>query len=407
MRRLAAAGDEVDLLTVKEALRRAGTMDVAGGTVNLSSLTEAPADVANVEAYARIVKADADARALIVGFNSGMKDLFRREKKAAEVGAEIVELISDRRGLGLSYESYDARSIATEASRRFDKKLLNPSAITGIPTGSEHLDLYFYGYQRQTITLVAARPGVGKTTCGWNLLVKALRASDVRCGYFSLEMTRAFLEDRLLAMMSGVPLQWIITGAATTEQARAVGEACKEVAGWGTRLSANTNPLSLRQIQAEIRRVKRKNGLDLAFVDYIQLIGADGRGRSKREEIAETSKRLLDLAKQLDIAIVAFAQLNRQATEKDERPRLDQLAECDALYMDARFGLIMDRPRLRDLENEDKRSCELNLYVDKNTQGPTGKIEFHFDGPRLQIDEGGCRKGCQNWKELYALQKEK
>lgn len=392
----------IDPLVLRRSMKPE-ELDRIGGSAYVASLVDHIPDIANAERYAGIIKEKALARSLILSMAHGITELEGGAQSAGVAQEALGALLDATEGLdGLG--SKGAYEMAKASMGRYEAALQNPSAITGIDIGFESLNLFLYGYQRGTVLLICGRSSVGKTTVGWNLANAALMAKpDTKVAYFSLEMTIGMLEDRILSMMSGVPSAVIKTGISSEAQVKKVVAAAARLAGLKDRLFGNANPMSIKQIITEIRRLHRKHKIDTAFVDYVQLIGSDDWSPSREQEVSRISKQLVRLAKQLDIAIVTFAQLNRMALSKDERPTADvALRESDALYHDARAIIMLDIPRLRDFDNETKRDCQLDLYFDKNSEGPRGHVPFHFDGQRFLVEEGGCRPGCHNYNQQPA-----
>lgn len=408
MQKAAFDGAEIDPLTLKARLEALGKLSQVGGAAYIASLVDHIPDIANVEHYAKLVKEKALLRSLVrAGSSIALSALSPAGEPVegligkAEAMIEAVGARGASKGPQAALQSAGAHSMASSTMKRFEARLEAPGAITGIDMGYESLNLYVYGYQRGTVMLIAGRSSVGKTTVGWNLAHAALEASSsTRVAYFSLEMTLPMFEDRILSMMSGVASAVIKTGISSREQIRLVGEAGAKLASYEGRLFGNANPMSIRQIIKEIRRLHKKAALDIAFIDYIQLIESDEPSPSREQEVSRISKRLVRLAKELDIAVVAFAQLNRSALSRDDRPTADiALRESDALFHDARSIIMLDIPRLRDAGNLDKKECELNLYFDKNSEGPRGQVRMHFDGQRFRVEEGECRPGCRNFRQ--------
>lgn len=393
----------VDPLTLRTFMS-AGDLAKVGGIAAIASIIDHIPDIASAPRHAATIREKALARTLTVALARGITEL-EAGTKVVSVATEALEALLDATDGQEGIASASAASMAKASMDRYEKALNSPSAITGIDTGIEGLNLYLYGYQRGTVLLIAGRSSVGKTTVGWNLAYSALRARpETRVAYFSLEMTRAMLEDRILSMVSGVPSAVIKTGISSTAQIQKVAEAGGVIAGLDGRLFGNANPLTIKQIIGEIRRLHRKHKIDVAYVDYVQLLGSDEQSNNREREVSAISKRLVNLAKALDIAIVTFAQLNRTALSKDERPTADvALRESDALYHDARAIIMLDIPRLRDFDNESKKDCQLDMYFDKNSEGPRGHLQFHFDGRRFLVQEGGCRAGCKNFTAGPAL----
>lgn len=379
------AGGPIDTLLVKNALIESGDKDTTFSEI--SALTSDIPDLGNVRHYAEIVRDHAARRKLIVEAH--------RISEAAYGGGDISDLAA--RTVSLITETVSrgrggARAVdllMSDAITEFDKLLIDPNWLTGVPSGIAPIDQAILGFQPGTVSLIGARTTVGKTAFGLNLAINAAEANK-RCAYYSLEMSERLLRRRLLTLRSGVQSWKIRTGKSLSEsELESVRKAASEIASIHDGLLVNDHYRSIGQLIAEARSFASKSGLDAIFVDYIQLVRG-GKGEKRYLELGDISVQLLDLAKDTNTAVIAFAQLGRSASK--DRPTITDIRESGNLEQDPRVILLLDRPGLRD---DTTRPCEMWVYFAKNSEGETGLgVKLHYDLKQQLITAGDCHDRC-------------
>lgn len=371
-------GEPTDVITVTAELTRTGSLVRAGGADYLHSLTSVVPTAANAAFYAKIVQEKAILRRLVeagtsiasMGYNNEgeVEDLVNAAQ--AEVYAVSNEsLQQDYVGLSDSIE-------AAVAEIEFAQK--RGGEMAGLPTGFYDLDKMTHGLHGGQLVIVAARPGVGKSTLALDFARHAALQSDSPVLFFSLEMSRAEIALRLLSAEANVRLQNMRGGTITSDD-------WKKLAG--IRGAINDKPLliddspnlTLIEIRAKCRRLAQEKGLKLIIIDYIQLLTSGKKVESRQQEVSEFSRSLKLLAKELNVPIIAISQLNRNSEQKtDKVPELSHLRESGSLEQDADVVFLLHR---EDMGNpESPRQGEADIIVAKQRSGPTGKVPVLFQG---------------------------
>ena len=260
--------------------------------------------------------------------------------------------------------------------------------ITGVATNYRSLDTYTGGLQPSDMIVLAGRPGMGKTTFALNLAYN-MSANMKNVLFFSLEMNGVQLVKRILSARSFVPSDKMRNGKITIEEMRDIVRSAEEISQKNFYIYENTL-LTIADLRNECMKIKVKEGLDIVFIDYLQLMvaGDNYKGAKKggfmprQEEVAAISRNIKALAKELNVPIVALSQLNREADSK-ERPQLSDLRESGAIEQDADMVLIINKPK--DSENED--SSRTDIIIAKHRNGTTGTINLRFDKATTSFNE--------------------
>lgn len=393
-------GGHGDLLSVKEKLRESGDLERAGGSAYISSLIEVP-DLGGLSKWARIIQEKSAARRAIVSMHRLSEELYEGAK-AKERAGEMLDIASDI----VAKSEGGARPISEIAllgMQRIETRMASRSIFTGIPSGIPTLDKRLLGFQRGVLTIVAARPRVGKSLAAISFALNAA-AEGYRVAYYSLELPAdTLLYDRILAAKAGVK-NWKIKSPFLLDDSDLMDmtEANNELLAWGKagRFLVNDSFRECREIIAEARRETRKKPLDLVIVDYLQIVQG-GRGEKKTYQIDDMLLRFLDAAKETKAAFVLLAQLNREGG-REERPTLENLKDSGSIEQTGRAVILLDRPRLRKVEEHKDgtpaRLCQLFMYIEKNGEGEGGDVECHIELETQRISEGSCYVGCRYWE---------
>jgi replicative DNA helicase len=376
---VAAAGGPVDAVTVFEHLRRAGQAADLGGADFLTDLLDADPTGATAAHYARIVREKAAGRAVIRAATAAVRDL-EDGRPADEVRGELEGRLHDLGADRPAADPVPLRETVREALDRVDERQAGRGA--GVGTGFPDLDRRLGGL-REGLYYLAARPSVGKTAL---MLAIALAAAlaGVPVLVFSLEMARADLLDRLLAMLSGVPLRSI------QGQRPLTAAEVDRVAAAGAELAAlpvevlEAAELRAGQLAAVARRHARRRGTGLVCVDYLQLLEPDSRREPRHEQVAAISRRMKRLSRQLRCPVLCLAQLNREAEKRGpaERPRLSDLRESGQIEADADAVLLLwplDAP-------EDREVWSIGCSIAKHRNGPVGELKLAYRRPCVRFE---------------------
>src|SRR5271165_2011781 len=386
MMALGEAQHAIDLVTLTEELHRRGDLEASGGAPYLASLADGMPKVSNIEHYARIVKEKAMLRNLIHATHNIQQQAFEGEDGADAIldGAEsrIFALAEDRVKAGL----IPIKEIVHENFDRLEKIFREGKSITGISTGYGELDKLLSGLQPSELIILAARPSQGKTALALNLAENIAIRGGMPVAVFSLEMSKESLLQRLVASVAQVDAHKFRSGHLSREDWRRMTE------GLGTISSAplwvdDSGSISVLEIGAKARRLKRDKGLSLLIVDYLQLITARGRFNSRQEEVASISRGLKGLAKELQIPVLVLSQLTR-APEREERgPQLSDLRESGAIEQDADVVMFIYRPHWAKLDAAPEERDQADILIAKQRNGPTDKVKCVFRSKLTRFEE--------------------
>lgn len=400
MKSLAAAGEQIDLITIKDELQKNRQLEKAGGSSYVSSLVDAMPDIARVERYAAIVAERSKRRRLIrLGsrlMNGGMSD---------EV--ELQELLDDVEGVtatvtGVQDEVRPAlvKDLIIEARAEIEERARTGNFLTGITTGITTLDAFTLGWQRGVLTVIGAYTSIGKTASGLDFGLKALEApgnDNIHVAYVALEMTKKLLTYRLMANAAGEKLHWVRSGNLSEAGFARLDAGQDRLTAVGGRFTITDSAFDIAQIGALARSLKRQGKLDVLFVDYLQLV--QGTNADVREqEVNRVGLGLLRIAKELNIAVVAFAQLNDGVVNREgHRPTLADMRESRAINQHARTVILLNRPWVFDKENEALFPCDAYLHIEKNSESMLGDVKLHFNGAFQRFEEAECDNTCDQW----------
>ena len=380
---LSERSEAIDLVTLREELRRSGELDEVGGPAYIASLADGVPRTANVEHYARIVKEKATLRNLIHSANRILADAYQAEEDADLIldGAEkaIFEIAEDRIREGF----VPLRDLVQSSFATIEKLQQHKGLVTGVPTGFVDLDEMTSGLQPSDLVLVAARPSMGKTSFVLNIAQHIGTQTDMIVGFFSLEMSKEQLFMRMLTSEARIDAHRFRSGYLNEKDYGRLSHALGTLAEARVFID-DTASIGVLEMRAKARRLQAEHGLHLLVIDYIQLMQGRGRFESRQQELASISRSLKGLAKELQVPIVALSQLSRAPeTRSDHRPQLSDLRESGALEQDADLVMFIYRDEYYDEDSE--RPGEADLIISKHRNGAVGKVTltFHKEYPRF------------------------
>ncbi len=378
LQQLVESGTALDVVTLKAELERAGALGEIGGPAYLAELLEGVPRSANVEHYARIVKEKGMLRELIRCAQgilaSALAAREPTEQLLDEAEKSIFRVAEQRLRSGflpISVTAEQSLKAIEELTRRRE-------LITGVPTGFRQLDELTAGLQRGDLVIIAARPSMGKTSLALNICTHAALGHGRTVGVFSLEMSHQQLFFRMLCSEGHVDAHRLRTGRVDREEWQGI---IKEFG----RLSAapiyvdDTPGIGVMEMRAKARRLKRERGLDLLIVDYLQLMRGRERYENRQQEISDISRSLKELAKELELPVVALSQLSRAPEQRggDRRPQLSDLRESGAIEQDADVVMFLFREELYKRDDPDLKG-KAELIIGKQRNGPTGTVPLTF-----------------------------
>lgn len=384
MMRLYEKHKPVDLLTLTEELKRKNEIEIVGGSAYLTELTNYVPTAAHAEAYAELVAQKAVRRRLIrasgeiseLGYNEETTTQELLEKAEAELFS-----VSDQ---SLKQDLVSLESILTESFDRMEELHRNKGQLRGIRTGWRDLDTMTAGLQRSDLLILASRPAMGKTTLVTNLAYNVATIAKQPVLFFSLEMSKEQLVDRMLADASGVNAWNIRTGNLSDDDFGKLSEAMGEMAEAPIYID-DTPGVSVLEMRTKARRAAHEQPLGLIIVDYLQLMQGSGRSDGNRvQEVSEISRGLKLIARELNVPVVALSQLSRSVESRNPQiPQLADLRESGSIEQDADIVMFIYREAYYNPETE--RENLTDLIIAKHRNGPTGKVELYFHPERLRF----------------------
>ncbi|HMM62172.1 MAG TPA: replicative DNA helicase [Candidatus Saccharibacteria bacterium] len=384
MMRLYEKHKPVDLLTLTDELKRKKDLDIIGGSAYLTELTNYVPTAAHAEAYAELVAQKAVRRRLIKA-SGDISELGYNEETTTEELLEKAEAelfsVSDQ---SLKQDLVSIESILTESFDRMEELHRNKGSLRGVRTGYRDLDNMTAGLQRSDLIVLAARPSMGKTTLVTNLAYNIATVAKQPVLFFSLEMSKEQLVDRMLADASGVDAWNIRTGNLSDDDFSKLSEAMGEMAEAPIFID-DTPGLSVLEMRTKARRAAHEQPLGLIIVDYLQLMQGGGRGDGNRvQEVSEISRGLKLIARELNVPVIALSQLSRSVESRSPQiPQLSDLRESGSIEQDADIVMFIYREAYYNPETE--RENITDLIIAKHRNGPTGKIELYFHPERLRF----------------------
>lgn len=370
------SGSPVDLITVSEQLRQQGELEKAGGVAFIASLAEVVPTAANVEYYARIVEEKSLLRTLIhvttriagMGYEEGEEP----EKLIAEAERMIMELGSRK----VATAFHAIKDILLDTFTHLEFLYNNKGGVTGVPTSFDDMDRICCGLQPSDFIILAGRPSMGKTALGLNIGYNAALRHNVPTAVFSLEMSKEQLVQRILCAEAKVDQHRLRTGTLEEEDWHNLHETAGKLARAPVYID-DTAAITVRQVRAKARQLQSEKGLGLIVIDYLQLMQGSRRSENRQQEISEISRSLKGLAKELNIPVMALAQLSRSVEQRpNKRPIMSDLRESGSLEQDADLVMFIYRDEYYNPDSEKKGIAE--IIISKHRNGPTGTVELGF-----------------------------
>ena len=375
----------IDLLTLTDELKKKDELETVGGSAYLTELTNYVPTAANASSYAEIVSQKAIRRRLIkAGSEIGEMGFDEESSTQDLLGQAEAELfsVSDQ---SLKQDLVSIESILTESFDRIEELHRNKGQLRGIRTGYRDLDNMTAGLQRSDLIILAARPAMGKTTLVTNLAYNVATIAKQPVLFFSLEMSKEQLIDRMLADASGVDSWNIRTGNLSDDDFSKISEAMGEMAEAPIYID-DTPGLSVLEMRTKARRAAHDQPLGLIIVDYLQLLQASGNHNGNRvQEVSEISRGLKLIARELNVPLIALSQLSRTVEQRTPPiPQLSDLRESGSIEQDADIVSFIYRPGYYEPDNPDVANIT-DLIIAKHRNGPVGKVQLYFHPERLRF----------------------
>lgn len=388
---LSEANKAIDLVTLAEELARNGELESVGGAAYLSSLIDGMPRATNVEYYARIVKEKSLLRKMINVSNGIIQKCYESGEDAEtlldQAENSIFQLAEDRVRAGF----FGIKDIARDSFKTIDELYNREHRITGVPTGYVEFDDLTSGLQRSELIIIAGRPSMGKTAFALNIAEHVAIHEHKTVGVFSLEMSKESLLMRLLCSQARIDAQQLRRGFLKKEDWGKLTVALGNLAEAPLFID-DTPGLGVMEMRAKARRLKREHGLELLIVDYLQLMSGKGKFENRVQEVSSISRGLKNLAKELQVPVVALSQLSRAPEQRgrgDHKPQLSDLRESGSIEQDADVVAFIYREEV--YNRTDENSGKAQVIIGKQRNGPIGTLDLAF----LHF----CTRFEQLWKE--------
>lgn len=379
---LAARGQPVDALTVKDQLEQRSELDACGGELYLSELITAIPTSANVKHYADIVRERSVLRELLSVCSNVSREVYEETGRDVNDHLDLAEknILAVAENFNRSRPSFSKMSdLMLESYRELEQRYAEKKLVTGVPTGFDDLDRMTAGMQRGDLVIVAGRPSMGKTAFSMNLAQNAAIRSDDGgvVAVFSLEMSSQQIAMRMLACEARVDMQHLRTGRFSAEDWRKLAAASGSLAEASIFVD-DTPAISVMEVRSKCRRLKRDaKRLDLVLIDYVGLMSGRADADNRAQEISEITRSLKGLAKELDVPIIALSQLNRSLEQRaDKRPVMSDLRESGAIEQDADVIMFIYRDEVYHKKPDNEGMAE--IIVAKQRNGPIGDVKLTF-----------------------------
>jgi len=374
---LASSGQVIDVIVLGDALKTSGLLDKVGGLVYLGELAKKVPTSAHIKAYADIIKENSIKRELINISTRTIQNVHQSDQ------GNIKDILDKAESeiFGITADSTIDNGLAKIGpvvnkyiENVYNKK--NSDEVDYLLTGYKEFDKLVSGLQKSDLIIIAGRPSMGKTAFAMNIAQDIVFKQKKKVGFFSLEMSAQSIALRMLSSLSFVSQQKIRTGdyEASNKDTKAVTSAIEQMQDCDFYID-DTAAISPMELRSKARRMKRDSGIDMIVVDYLQLMSIPRYSENRVNEIAEVTRALKAIAKELDIPVVALSQLNRGVeTRNDKRPFLSDLRESGSIEQDADLIIFLYRDEVYDSNTAQKNIAEIR--VEKHRNGPTGVIKL-------------------------------
>lgn len=374
----------IDVVTLKNQLQKNGTIKDAGGAPYLADLINSVPTSANIENYANIVKDQSTKRRLIELASRTADQAFN---ETGDIKQMLDEVESDIFAIAQQQSHRDfigLKEIVANSFERLEDFMKNGSGMRGVPTGFIDVDNKLAGMQASNLLILAARPGIGKTTFALNIASNVALKAKKGVGFFSLEMSKEELVDRLLVGQADIDAWRLKTGKLSDDDYRRLTQAMGELSEAPIYID-DTPGVSILEMRSKARKLKAEKDIQLIIVDYLQLADPGKRFESRVQEVSFVSQGLKNLARELKVPVIALSQLSRAVEQRGtKKPQLADLRESGAIEQDADVVMFLYyEDESEDLLNASKRMVK--LYMAKHRNGSTGEIDLMFRGDRVKF----------------------
>lgn len=367
-------GMPIDLVTLSDKLKSKDVLKKIGGRAYLTDLVAMVPTSAHASEYGDIVRSNAVRRGLIQSAATITELAFNESQDLKDVVDKSEKLLFDVAQVGVKTNFTPIKDLLKEAYERAERAE-HQDGYLGISTGFRDIDSVLGGLQKSDLVILAARPSVGKTSFALDIVRNVALLEKKKVAIFSLEMSKSQITDRLVSMQSGIPMWDTRVGRMTDEMFAKYAEAMGELAE-GVMFVDDTPGQHINEIRTKCRRLALERGVDIIVIDYLQLIhGSSKEGRT--QEVSEISQGLKNIAREVDVPVIALSQLSRAVESRNSRrPQLSDLRDSGSIEQDADIVMFIDREETYNPDTDRKGVAE--IIIAKHRNGPTGDVEIAF-----------------------------
>ncbi len=379
----------IDLLTLTEELDRKGQLAEIGGPAYLTTLVNQVPSSLNAEFYGHIVENHAIRRKMIQAANSIASLAYNEDSIIDQVMDEAEKAVFNVSERRLRHDVEPIRAVLSEYYDRVDELAKRDEEIFGVPTGFIDLDKVLSGLQPSDLLIIAGRPGQGKTGFLLSIARNAALTHKKHVAIFSLEMSNEQVAQRLIAQETGIDSQRLRTGKLQENEWPLFTHAVEVMSDTHIYLD-DTPAITPLQLRTKCRRLHLEHHLDLIIVDYLQLMGGDTRNENRVQEVSYISRNLKVLARELNVPVLAAAQLSRAVEQRtDKRPVLSDLRESGSLEQDSDIVMFIYRPDQYEKDTVKQNVAE--IIIAKHRNGPVGSVELIFRNALAKFENAATR----------------
>jgi len=412
MRGIYEKGQPIDFVTVVSALDTGGKLDSVGGISYITTLSDLLPSSANFKYYLDILHRSRVLRKLIGASNTIIETSYSTDDAQTALSAAekaIFDISKEDERKELTHMSVELPAVID----KLDMIQRDPTSVRGLRSGFFALDNITNGFQKSDLIIVAARPSVGKTALALNLLTNAAIKYGAKCAIFSLEMSKSSLATRALCSVGKVSLTKAMKGELGVDEWRRLWEANKRLGDANIYVDDNSL-ITPAEIMRKCMRLKREQGLDLVMIDYLGLMTGGGKRESRQVEVADNSRMIKIMAKELNVPVILLSQLNRGIESRkgqDGKPMLSDLRESGAIEQDADIVMFIHKEKVVQDDDENWESVqtgdtgEAELIIAKHRNGPTGSVKVGWVGEWVSFVNLGHDQSAQDARDVLAKKK--
>ncbi len=379
----------IDLLTVSDELGRRNQLNEIGGPAYLTSLVNQVPSSLNAESYGRIVEGHSVRRKMINAANQIASIAYDEKTSVDDVMNEAEKAVFNVSERRLKHDLRPIKNVLSEYYDRIDDLAKRPDDIVGVPTGFIDLDKLLTGLQPSDLLIIAGRPGQGKTGFMLSIAKNAGLIHKKHIAIFSLEMSNEQVVQRLISQETGIDSQRMRTGKLQESEWPLFTHAVEVFSDTHIYLD-DTPAITPLQLRTKCRRLHMEFGLDLIIIDYLQLMSGDTRNDNRVQEVSYISRNLKVLARELNVPVLAAAQLSRAVEQRsDKKPVLSDLRESGSLEQDADIVMFIYRPDQYEKDTVKQNVAE--IIIAKHRNGPVGSVELVFRGAQAKFENAATR----------------